>query len=233
MFRDGILPLTTLVGRWGYGMGLVTWRYLWSTTPLHRSELRDHRPHLPPDLPDGVPLDGVQHLGSGAGSIYHRQFRVRIADAAQDAAGLMHCIRDDFERLVPQEVVHVRASEEVRRRTLEVGDDLVVDMPGPWNGPVRVVSVDGTHLRFATLDGHLEAGQIEFRARDEDDLLVFEIEAWARPADRSVQLLYARLRLAKEIQLNMWVRFCLSAARAAGGRAVDGVEIRTVITPPA
>ena len=31
-------------------------------------------------------------------------------------------------------------------------------------------------FRLVTLDGHLEAGQIEFRARDEEELVVFEIE---------------------------------------------------------
>jgi hypothetical protein len=33
--------------------------------------------------------------------------------------------------------------------------------------------------------------------------------------------------LAKEIQLNMWVRFCRSAADLAGGRVRGGVTIRT------
>ena len=48
---------------------------------------------------------------------------------------------------------------------MEVGDEYVVRMPGPWDGPVRVVEVTPTSFRLATLDGHLEAGQIEFRAR--------------------------------------------------------------------
>ncbi len=36
-------------------------------------------------------------------------------------------------------------------------------MPGPWDGPVLVVDQTPTSFRFATLKGHLEAGQIEFR----------------------------------------------------------------------
>jgi hypothetical protein len=81
------------------------------------------------------------------------------------------------------------------------------------------------------LAGHLEAGQIEFRACDEAPHLVFEIETWARSSSRLVDLLYSRLRLAKEIQLNMWLRFCCSAASAAGGRIDGGVEIGTVVSP--
>ena len=50
---------------------------------------------------------------------------------------------------------------------LALGDDYVVRMPGPWDGPVRVVAARPDGFRFATLRGHLEAGQIEFRARSD------------------------------------------------------------------
>jgi len=118
---------------------------------------------------------------------------------------------------------------------LRRGDELVVRMPGPWDGPVRVVHRDPTSCRLATLDGHLEAGEIEFRAAADGDSLRFEIESWARAGDRLADLLYNRLRLAKEIQLNMWSHFCIRAAALAGGRLSGGVTIRTrkVDWPPA
>jgi hypothetical protein len=116
---------------------------------------------------------------------------------------------------------------ELRDHGLDVADELLVEMPGPWNGPVRVVRRDAGSLHLVTLRGHMEAGQVQFRAREDDDLLVFEIELWAHAGSRLVHLLYSHLRLAKEIQLNMWVRFCLSAVTASGGRLVDGVHIST------
>jgi hypothetical protein len=51
---------------------------------------------------------------------------------------------------------------------LRPGDEFVVRMPGPWEGPVRVVRRDAASFRLATLDGHLEAGQIEFRVVRDD-----------------------------------------------------------------
>lgn len=227
------LSVPSLVLRWLVGMGLVSWRYLWMTTPLHRSEVHEDRPVRPPEMPAGVATDDLQTWQAGVGPMYHRRFRVRIADPRLDAAGLMSVVAGDLGRLMPQEVVSVHAGESAERR-LRVGDDIVVDMPGPWNGPVRVVLADDSRLRLATRTGHLEAGQIEFRASagdTEQAPLVFEVEAWARPADRRVQLLYTALRLAKEVQLNMWVRFCLAAVRVAGGRHVDGVDIHTTVTP--
>jgi hypothetical protein len=111
---------------------------------------------------------------------------------------------------------------------LQLGDEFVVRMPGPWDGPVRVVAASPASLRLATLRGHLEAGQIEFSARElADGMVEFKIESWARAADRLSHLLYNRLRLAKEIQLNLWVETCLGMAALGGGRPLDGVHVDT------
>jgi hypothetical protein len=100
-------------------------------------------------------------------------------------------------------------------------------MAAPWDGPVRVVRRTPCSFRFATLDGHLEAGQIEFRAAPAPEGLRFEIESWARSADRLSDLLYHRLRMAKEIQLHMWTSFIERVAAASGGRLTGGIEIHT------
>ena len=100
-------------------------------------------------------------------------------------------------------------------------------MPGPWDGPVRVIDVRRRSFRLATLAGHLEAGQIEFRTRPERELLVFEIESWARSSTPLVNLLYYRLRMAKEVQAHMWISFLERVVDLSGGRMTGGVEIET------
>ena len=110
---------------------------------------------------------------------------------------------------------------------MRVGDEFVVRMPGPWDGPVRVVDVTPSSFRLATLTGHLEAGQIEFRAAGGAGNLVFTIESWARSGDRLCEVLYDRLRMAKEVQLHMWTSFIERVVEIAGGRRAGGVEIRT------
>jgi hypothetical protein len=110
---------------------------------------------------------------------------------------------------------------------LDVGDEYVVRMPGPWNGPVRVVARTPTSFRLATLRGHLEAGQIEFRASEDEGELVFTIESWARSGDRLSNLLYEHLRMAKEVQLHMWTSFLERVTELAGGRRAGGIDIET------
>jgi hypothetical protein len=97
---------------------------------------------------------------------------------------------------------------------------------------VRVVELTPDHFRFATLEGHLEAGQIQWGARDDGDALVFGIDSWARPGDRLSDLAHNRLRMAKEVQLHMWTSVLERVARLAGERLDRGLDIETRVVAP-
>jgi hypothetical protein len=77
-----------------------------------------------------------------------------------------------------------------------------------------------------TLAGHLEAGQIEFRASS-GELLEFHIESWARSGDRLSELLYDRLRISKEVQFHMWTSFLERVVKLSGGKRAGGLRIHT------
>lgn len=221
----------TMLARWLLGTGLVSWRYLWMTTPLHRAlEVGDHDGDLPPRLPAELFDEEIQLAGQGVGPLFHRTFSIRVCDPTLSAERVMSDVTRDFGRFVPREVVAVTGDG---RPGLRPGQEMTVRMPGPWDGPVRVVEVGPGVLHLATLRGHLEAGQVRFTAEHDGSDLIFAVEAWARCATPLVRLLYGHLRLAKEVQLNMWVRFCLSVARASGGRVLDGVHVRTREVPEA
>ncbi len=215
-----------ILARWTLGVVLVSWRYLWATTPLHRSVEVGDATDLPPPLPDQWVDDRSQPLESGVGPLFHRLFMVEIEGSSLTATDLIAKVAADLNQAVPSEVTAVETLSGVPGE-LTIGDEVVVRIPGPWDGPVRVVHRTDTSFRLATLTGHLEAGQIEFRARSQGSHLQFQIEAWARPSSWVIHLLYSHLRLAKEIQLNMWVRFCQTAAQLTGGRARGGVTIHT------
>ena len=220
-----------IVLRWPAGIALVSWRYMWRTTPLHRSEETGGRADLPAPATD-VPPDRLQPLAAGAGPMLHRSYAVRIAGSTMKPAALIDLVAANLNRASPEMAVFRKTGGDLGQ--LSLGDEFVVRMPGPWDGPVRVVRREPGSFRLATLDGHLEAGEIEFRASRDGDVLGFEIESWARAGDRLAALLYNKLRLAKEIQLNMWSHFCVRVAALAGGRARGGVTIRTrwVSWPP-
>jgi hypothetical protein len=193
---------------------------------LHRSVTTGDESDLPPALPDSLADARSQPLAVGFGPLNHRLFAVDIVGPRLTAEELIALLADDLNRGVPSEVTSVEPIQATSGR-LRVGEELVVRMPGPWDGPVRVVHRDDRSFRLATLAGHMEAGQIEFRALPRGSGLRFEIEPWARLGNRLVNLLYTHLWLASEIQLNMWVRFCVATARLTGGRPENGVTVRT------
>ena len=211
---------------WPVGITLTSWNYMWRTTPMHRREEAGTADDLPPRLPDARVDEDVQALEDGVGPLFHRLYRARIRDARLSAEQVIGRLIGDPNRATPTELARF-LKVQGEDSPLSVGDELVVRMPGPWDGPVRVTAKTDTSFRLATLGGHLEAGQIEFRAKQEDDMLSFEIESWARSADRLSDLLYHRLRMAKEIQLHMWTSFLERVAAASGGRLTGGIEIHT------
>jgi len=216
--------------RWPAGIAIVSWRYMWRTVPLHRSEETGTRADLP-DLPYDSSGFGGRHqpLDAGVGPMLHRSYMVRIAGSSMAPSALIDLVSAKLNQASPEMAVFRKTRG--APSALREGDEFIVRMPGPWDGPVRVVRREENSFRLATLDGHLEAGEIEFRAEPDGDAMRFEIESWARAGDRLSALLYNKLRLAKEIQLNMWSHFCLRTAGLAGGRPRGGITIRTRWVP--
>jgi hypothetical protein len=212
---------------WPVGVALTSWRYLWRTVPLHRTEEQgDAAADAPPSVPAGVSLEEIQPPESGSGPLFHRRYRTRIRETAMTPEELVAAVSADPSRVSPTEFAKFRKVNG-EERVMRTGDEYVVHMAGPWDGPVRVIERTPTSFRLATLDGHLEAGQIEFSARRDSDLLVFEIESWARSATRVIDLLYDRLRLTKEVQLHMWTSVLQRVAELSGGRMTGGIDVET------
>jgi hypothetical protein len=193
---------------------------------MHRQDEDGGPQDAGPPLADDVHDEHVQRPEDGAGPFYRRRYGVRIEGSTLAPEQLMALITESPNRAAPVEVAvfrKIRGEE----GSLAVGDEYLVRMPGPWDGPVRVVARSATMFRLATLKGHLEAGQIEFRVRRDGEALRFEIESWARSGDRLSSFLYDRVRVAKEMQFHMWMHFCERVGKLAGGRVRGGVEVHT------
>lgn len=211
------------------GVLLTWWAYVWRITPLHRREVAGSFPgDAAPPLPTGVSLEGVQAPQSGRGAFLRRRYRIDVSKPQLDAAELFERICDDPNVVVPGGLARFHKVQG-GDGPLKTGDEYVVRMPGPWDGPIRVIERTPTSFRFATLDGHLEAGQIEWRARDGDGTLRFEVESWSRPGDRFSELAHHHLRMAKEVQLHMWTSVLERVAKLAEGDLRSGVDIHTVV----
>ncbi len=218
-----------IAATWPVGIALTAWDYMWRSTPMHRTErlggLESWAPV--PTIEEESLREELQGSEAGYGPLFHRRYGTRIREAAYGPDELMSIVQANLNRAAPTtfarfEKVHGKAD------SMRVGDEYVVRMPGPWDGPVRVIEIAPSSFRFATLKGHLEAGQIEFRAGStERGELTFEIESWARSSGRLTNLLYHRLRFAKEVQAHMWISFLERVVSLSGGRMTGGIDLET------
>ncbi|HEY2772102.1 MAG TPA: DUF1990 family protein [Solirubrobacteraceae bacterium] len=215
---------------WPLGIALTSWDYMWRSTPMHRSELEE--PAEDGDqsllsLPEGVSGDELQPQERGYGPLFHRRYRTRIDDPKLSPEELISSLERNLNRAAPTTFARFQKVSGDKEH-FAVGDEYVVRMPGPWDGPVRVAACTPRSFRLATLQGHLEAGQIEFRAAHvEEARLWFEIESWARSSNRFSNLLYHHLRMAKEVQAHMWISFLERVVKLSGGRMTGGIEMDT------
>jgi hypothetical protein len=227
--RHSRLSLLGTALRWPAGLVLTFWAYIWRVTVMHRRERPGTLPaDAGPPFPPGASPERVQRPRDGRGAFMRRRYRVDVVDGRYGPRGLMERIRDDINQVVPGGLAHFRKVVGLDG-PLAVGDEYVVRMPGPWDGPVRVIEVTPRSFRFATLDGHLEAGQIEWRASSYGDALRFEVESWSRPGDRFSDVAHHHLRMAKEVQLHMWTSVLERVVKRCEGRMPDGIDIETVV----
>ncbi len=113
---------------------------------------------------------------------------------------------------------------------LAVGDEYDITIRSPWDGPVRVVEVGPTRFTLATLEGHMEAGQIRFEAAEHPTApgaLRFSIESWARSPTALVDLVYDGSGSPRQAQQAMWTFFCERVADDCGGQKMGDIRVLT------
>ena len=211
------------------GTPFASWRYLSRTTEIRREDSSCLWPV------EGFPDEECQHAGdrstlqrasAGSGAAFRRRYAIRIERPLLSARELMSIILNDPNVACPLEIARFER-DETTSGDIEVGEEMRVRLPGPWNGPVRVVAISDNSFRLATLHGHMESGEIEFRARDHDGEVLFEIESWVRSSSATFDFLYDRLGIAQELQLDMWAFFLERVAQISGGTATNGIDVHT------
>ena len=213
----------------GAALGVWLWKR-WGHA-VHEIE-RDvvHSPDPPVRAtPDTPGRRDIQREEEGEGPRFHRRYVVDVADPTLSPEALLREIGADIQAFVPGEIATFHKTVGAEGRLAE-GDEFDITITSPWNGPVRVVEVGPTRFTLATLDGHLEAGQIRFEAGEsprQPGALRFSIESWARSRDGVVDFVYDGLGIAKEAQRGMWTFFCKRVAEAAGGEQIGEIRVLT------
>ncbi|MEL6616744.1 MAG: hypothetical protein AAFQ43_13460 [Bacteroidota bacterium] len=239
-FRLPFIVLTPLAISAGAAVGL--WLHRRWGFGVRETEADVARVEGPPEASG----PGLQTAEEGVGPRFHRRYRVRVARPTLSPEALVAAIGADMDAFVASEVARFEKTAG-EPHALAPGDEFLVHIRAPWDGPVRVVEVEPTRFVLATREGHMEAGQIEFRAEPAppsssgadassapessggaaSDDLVFTIESWARSRDAFIDFVYGDLGIAKDVQQGMWTFFCEAVAERLEGRVVGEIEVHT------
>jgi hypothetical protein len=200
---------------WAVGMPLATLRFLLRRTPCEDREIR----HVP-DEPDSAPT-------------VRRRYRARVDRPRLSAGQLAAIVVADPNVVLPVEVmrfVHRDGAPE----PLRAGQERMIHMAGPWNGPVRVLEAGEEGFRFAGLRGGAQRGEIAYRVSADGEAIDLEVRITQRSASRLYDLVYHRLGVARRIERHTWTHVLERSAQLAGGRPPERVLVETLVNdrPP-
>ena len=157
-----------------------------------------------------------QKLRDGYGPVHHRVYAIQLHVSYERACQMMRELQADPNVFSPQMLAKFEKTRGAPGQ-LRDGDEFLIHITGPWDGPVRVADVKPDEFRLVTLEGHLEAGEIKFEIKREGQTSVFVIESLARSKDGVVDFVYDKIPIAKAAQTEMWSQFCTTFAQKAQG----------------
>jgi hypothetical protein len=136
---------------------------------------------------------------------------------------LIAIIAADPNVIAPVEVLRFKKTRG-EPSDLHEGDELVIQMAGPWSGPVQLTRRWETGFRLTAKSGHPQLGQVELRARDNEGKIDMEIQTRERAAGLSFRLLQ-RIGLVQRMQTHTWAEMLENAAQIAGGRRLERITM--------
>lgn len=209
---------------WLFGAPLAFFRFMRRQIPV---EAVDPAGALPPSLPDGPDL--ADREGERAvGPVVHRLYGATIKAPKLTAERLLAIIAADPNVIAPVEVLRFEKAEKAKGGSggLQQGDELLIQMAGPWSGPVRVSRRWDTGFRLVAQRGHPQLGQVELRVRDNGGDIEMEIQTRERAAGLGFHALQ-RFGLIRRMQSYTWAEMLENAAQLAGGRRPERVTVQS------
>jgi hypothetical protein len=149
----------------------------------------------------------VQPQSVGEGPTYHRTYSIEIINPIISPLRVMEQLQKDINTFCPSIMVRFEKMKGSKSE-LKVGDEFFARLTGPWNSPTRVDKVKEHGFHMKTLEGSMEAGEIQMYLTPKGKHWVFTIESLAKSRDKLIDLLYDKIPVIKLGQAAMWVYVC-------------------------
>ncbi len=172
----------------------------------------------------------VQTQQDGEGTLFERRYWADVQHSVFTPEDVMTYIKSHFNDFSPDLLAKFEKTEG-QEEVMSEGDEMSIEILGPWNGDVRVTHSEATWFELITLEGHPEAGTIRFKATELPDVpggVHFEIRSLARARDNIVALAHEKLGIGMVVQERMWREFCTRVADFTHGELIGEVQSRTL-----
>jgi hypothetical protein len=153
------------------------------------------------------------------GPLYHRRYWVDFKSPESQEAKILQVLIKNINTCSPTLLAEFQKTKGPQN-DLKVGDEFLIKINGPWDGPVRVTDRTPNSFEFQTLKGHLEAGRIQFSVssqgkcpEDGSPLYRLMIESFARSQNAWVDFFYDKIPIIRWVQKMMWTSFCRKFVR--------------------
>ncbi len=208
---------------WLLGAPLAIFRFLRREIIIEKIDA----PHAVAPLPATDPSTSTDPVEPGLGPVTHHLYAATIRSPKLAPEQLMAVIAANPNVVAPTEVLRFERRSGTSG-SLRQGDELLIRMAGPWNGPMRVTEQGDDRLRLGATPGHAQQGQIELRARlrDNPNDIEIEIQTRERAAGPGFYLLQ-RTGLIQRMQSYTWAEILQNAARLAGGHPPDRITVQS------
>lgn len=203
---------------WIAGAPLAIFRFLRRRTPVEELDSGA--------APLSESSEAAQRGGDqGVGPEIHRLYSAFARNPALSAERVLSVIAMDPNVVAPWEVLRFDKTHG-EAGGLREGDELLVRMAGPWNGPVKVNRRWDQGFRLVSTRGHPQVGEVELRMRDEDGGIAMEIQTRERAAGFAFHVMQ-RVGLIRRMEAYAWCEMLENAAQLAGGRPPERITIRS------
>lgn len=205
---------------WVVGAPLAIFRFLRRQTPVEEIDAAG----APIPVSAGM-ADPVHKDESAVGPVTHRLYSATITKPKLNAERVVAIIAADPNVVAPSEVLRIEKTKG-EPGDLREGDQMLIRMAGPWNAPVEVTKRWDQGFQLTARRGHPQLGQVELRARAENEDIVMEIQTRERAAGLGFHALQ-RIGLIRQMQTYTWSETLENAAQLAGGRRPNRITVRS------
>lgn len=151
----------------------------------------------------------VQVVDDGMGDLYKKTFTIPIQVNFNKLQHHFKDFKSDMNKYSKNPIAKL-PDKSICKSGLEEGNRILIELLGPYNGPVVVTESSENNLKLQTLENHPKAGYIEFSITKSATVPhFFRVDTYSRSKDYLFHLARSKTQVVSKIQDTVWIDLCI------------------------